>query len=214
MAFMDDADRLLSVPKARRRACLDDILDAERTPRLSSSRYAAWSPRSYDSWPLPFDDGLATLRDLAYRQLRFDRRGLGATGLPDDVSLDRGRLTAALPEGTSRYIHLRAETTMPTRARALPVASLHAPAQSRDNAGATFGERRLDRDPPPGETSTDTDPGSAKPPTTAGASFVDDKHGKSRVAACRGPRFVSRRGRLRMGSSLFGRGCRISNEHG
>ncbi len=68
---------------------------------LSSTRYAAWSPRSYDSWPLPFDDGLATPRDLAYRQLRFDRRWLGATGLPHDVSLDRGGLTVALPEGTA-----------------------------------------------------------------------------------------------------------------
>ena len=68
--------------------------------RLSATRHAGWSPRDYDDWCMPFDDGLTLPADLAYVQLRFDARWLGPRLLPDGVTLDAGSLVVDLPPGS------------------------------------------------------------------------------------------------------------------
>ncbi len=76
--------------------------DPERhAARLSATRHAGWSPRTYDDWCLPFDDGFATPQDLTYAQLPFDRRWLGPRALPRGVNLDAGSLVVELPRGAS-----------------------------------------------------------------------------------------------------------------
>ena len=67
--------------------------------RLATTEYAAWSPREWRGWVLPFDGGEAYGPDLAYRQIEFQPRWLGGAPLPDGVEIEDGRLKAHLPTG-------------------------------------------------------------------------------------------------------------------
>ncbi len=81
-------------------AVIAATFDPERyAARLSATRHAGWSPRTQADWCMPFDDGLALPADLAYRQLRFDRRWLGQSPLPVGVTLASGSLVVDLPPG-------------------------------------------------------------------------------------------------------------------
>ena len=75
---------------------------ARHAARLSETLYGAWSPRAYEAWPLPFDEGLLIARDLVYRHLAFDARWMGGAVLPDGVALEDGCLRVTLPHGTSQ----------------------------------------------------------------------------------------------------------------
>ncbi len=68
---------------------------------LAATLYGALSPRRYEEWCLPFDEGLLFGADLAYTHFRFDARWLGSARLPNGVVIEDGCLRVDLPDRAS-----------------------------------------------------------------------------------------------------------------